>query len=1050
MLNAEGILSADKLSAFQAKLQELGLLAESAGTAAKQTINQTGSTTFAQGLCSPTEERAWMLHQQDPLSAAGPFAMALKLTGVLDIARLQDAICQLYQDDSNLNIQFLLNESGELTKQHQSGSVDSVEVHEVSSVNEAVSYLLQMQLRPMDLQHQPAIQFILLPIASNELVLGILGHHILLDDSAWQPVFTALGRFYDQRSTPVGGANTFFQVAPVDLPAAIQYWSDEYPHGLRKSEFPLWAQANTASPVIEYLDKANAFNLAFTAKRYQARIQAASLTTLASRAQVSVFHSLCGLFGIYLSRLLGKPAITLLFPTVGRSGVQQLNAIEPSSNVLPVTVESAVGELTDILVQVRNKVLHATANNIPFEQILTATKSARNSLPNVLITEFVDSSHFLQLPGIQVSQVPVPPIGSDYDLILAFQQHGNEQITLELTTGKSLSATLGATLLENFIQFIQTHNPQIIPGWSAGLSAADGYSVGDSSQINEAQSNLSKVVASGEIDFELADIIVNEFKTILATPDLEIDDDFFEFGGHSLLATRVIGKLKTVHGIDVSITDFFNAPTAAQLSIFALRIDDNGESETQQSPQENEIIPASLLQSAYLPDANFGADTIFNIPFALRFSQLVDEAAFRQAFEEVIFRHQALRTLFVLGSDGALLQRVIPIGEVANYAWFDFSDNQASSNVSVELQQQADYSFDLRKEFPIRVRFFKDTNNVQVLSILIYHMSFDEWSAGILIEEVFHAYRSFVQGKEPVWSYIPAQYKDFAIAQSRSSVAERQLPYWLNYLGKIPQAKPIFQPNRLQSVPESQVDVTGAFVEFTVGEDDVAALAALSAANHCSMFHVIYSAIAMSLYLLGAGKKILIGTSISGREDPVFHDTIGFFTNVVMHHTELSEELRIDQVLHQIRDRIIAAAPYSEIPFGVVEQHVSEQPLRSALDNLCEIYLQFHPVNQLNQELVLDDGRRIQFQLLEPPRNTSKFGLHFEVYEQISALGRSIRGVINYRCRHYNPEQIGLIQTVTQQLLCSLARAHADENKSGESKRYANLRDLRKQLSNLI
>ncbi len=1040
MLNAEGILSADKLSAFKSKLQQLGLLAENASPDSQQ-INERDAA-HSQGLCSPTEERAWMLHQQDPLSAAGPFVAAFRLAGALDVARLEAAIRQLYRTDSNLNLRFSLSDSGELTKKHTPEDAAPVAVHSVNSINEAINYLLLMQQQPMDLQRNPAIQFFLLPFAENEMVLGILGHHILLDDSAWQPIFTTLSRFYNPQTKPANNTGSFFQRAAVDLQTAIRYWEQEFPNGLVKNELPLWLQASTAVPAIEYFDKANAFTTKFTAKRYQAQIPAASLKALSIRAQVSVFHSLCGLFGIYLSHLLGKPAVTLLFPTVGRSGVHELNAIEPSSNVLPVLVEAPSitieqNSVENVLVQVRNNVLQATAHNIPFEQILTATKSARYSLPNILITEFVDSSHFLQLPDVAIQHIPVPPISSDYDVILAFQQHGNENITLELTTGKSLSPAVGATLLENFIHFIETHNPHVIPGGSNPVvMQAEEFGVyGDS---------LRKSYAiNGDVDLDLAECILNEFKTILGMPELGLHDDFFEVGGHSLLATRVIGKLKTQYSIEVNIADFFNASTAAQLSAFALRLDDSAEAGDQQSSLESELIHASLLQSAYLPGANFGADTIFNIPFALRFSQHVNETAFRQAFETVIFRHQTLRSLFVMGNDGKLLQRVIPVGEVTNYAWFDFSANQASSNVTNELQQQADYSFDLRKEFPIRVRFFKDENNVQVLSILLYHMSFDEWSAGILIEEVFHAYRSFVQGREPVWSYIPAQYKDFAIAQSRAAVIEQQLPYWLNYLGKIPQAKPIFQANHQPLMDSTEVDVTGTFVEFSINESDFTGLNALSAANHCSLFHVIYSAIAMSLYYLGAGKKILIGTSISGRENPLFHDTIGFFTNVVMHHTELTEELHIEQVLHQVRDKIIAAAPYSEIPFGVVEQQVSLQPLRSALDNLCEIYLQFHPLNQLNEELVLEDGSRIQFKLLEPPRTTSKFGLHFEVYEQLTASGRSIRGVINYRCRHYDAEQIKLVQDVTQQILCCLGRVSARGNS-------VNVRDLRQQLSALM
>ncbi|MGL6548826.1 phosphopantetheine-binding protein [Aeromonas hydrophila] len=68
-------------------------------------------------------------------------------------------------------------------------------------------------------------------------------------------------------------------------------------------------------------------------------------------------------------------------------------------------------------------------------------------------------------------------------------------------------------------------------------------------------------------------IILGEFRRALSSPEMGLDDDFFDHGGHSLLATRIIGKLLNEHGIECRFNDFFESPTANALACKAVRSD---------------------------------------------------------------------------------------------------------------------------------------------------------------------------------------------------------------------------------------------------------------------------------------------------------------------------------------------------------------------------------------------------------------------------------------------------------------------------------------------
>ncbi|OQV66657.1 hypothetical protein AK51_03315 [Serratia nematodiphila DZ0503SBS1] len=56
---------------------------------------------------------------------------------------------------------------------------------------------------------------------------------------------------------------------------------------------------------------------------------------------------------------------------------------------------------------------------------------------------------------------------------------------------------------------------------------------------------------------------MQEFREALVAPEMTQDEDFFDRGGHSLVATRVIGRLLSLHQIEININDLFSHPTRA-------------------------------------------------------------------------------------------------------------------------------------------------------------------------------------------------------------------------------------------------------------------------------------------------------------------------------------------------------------------------------------------------------------------------------------------------------------------------------------------------------
>ncbi|NMM39598.1 condensation domain-containing protein [Pseudoalteromonas arctica] len=1003
----KSILNSQELDDFEKELQSLGII----NTLTEESIQHNHSEN-KQPLSS-AEERAWMLHQQDPLAASGPFAAALKLIGNINLTQLSTALTHLYQGDSNLNVVYALDNNGELSKTHNTTYTTQIDIIPINSDDEAINFLLQKQSIAIDLATQPAIKFWLLSKSDNEVVLAILGHHILLDDSAWKPIFTAINCYYQKKDIPLEMRT--ISTAANNVSTTKQYWADKYPQGFTHTTLPAhFYVTQTHNATVHNIATKPITQQTVKAHRYYTDITTSKIETLSITAQASAFQTLLTLFGLYLNQLFEKTAVDLLIPVISANEITNLNQIESSSNVIPVTITNSEQSVVSAITELRNNLLNGIAHNLSIEQIFSATKTPRHSLPNILVTQIDDASNHLKLDDIEVTTLAVPPIASDYDITLAIQFEIDGHSRLELTTGDTISSTIGAFLLEQFVAFIEKiqidDNIAITPLFSRGSMLANNDPTPHRASL------LSKTM---DVNRQfIANAILGEFKNVLNNQEIDINDDFFELGGHSLLATRVIGKLKTLHQIDITISDFFSAPSAYALADFAQYSEHSLTTEVIPYLDEEIIAPLSLVQKSYMATFDNGRNSMFNIPFTLKFSEQVNENAFHQAFTDVITRHHALRTLLIQDQHETVLQRVIAASSLNNYQWFFSSATQGASSATELLAQEANYSFDLFNELPLRVRFVHDEQGQHYLCLLIYHSIFDEWSTSVLFNDLFYAYSQYVAGKKPTWETAATQFHQYALAQNQSDTTAQHLQYWLHYLGKVEQAAPLFY----QQNKANEQSVAGDSITFSFTHSVSTGLNKIAKINKSSLFHVIYAAISLAVYYLSSSKKLLVGTSTYGRDDPRYQDTVGLFTNVILNQVKFSETLTVNELISQVKNDIHASLPYSDVPFVNVEQAVAAQPLATSTDNLCEVYIQFHQQNILNTAIALENDHNVDFELLEPERNIAKFGLHFEAYENPQSTDEAIKVILTYRKCNYSSEQAELIRNVTETVFHSLAQ----------------------------
>ncbi|MGW5043304.1 condensation domain-containing protein, partial [Streptomyces parvulus] len=255
------------------------------------------------------------------------------------------------------------------------------------------------------------------------------------------------------------------------------------------------------------------------------------------------------------------------------------------------------------------------------------------------------------------------------------------------------------------------------------------------------------------------EILCGLLAEILGVPAVGIDDSFFELGGHSLLATRLISRIRSILGVELPVRTLFEAPTVATLTD---RIAEAGSARAALTAAERpERVPLSPAQNRlWFLNKLEGANATYNVPVAFRITGDLDASVLETALNDVVIRHESLRTVFREFDDGGSAQVVLgtDVVDVVLRRVTCSADELASA-----LRDAGEYAFDLATDLPIRPTLFTVGPDEHVLLLLVHHIASDGTSMGPLGRDLETAFRARLGGVAPGWSPLPVQYADYAL-----------------------------------------------------------------------------------------------------------------------------------------------------------------------------------------------------------------------------------------------------------------------------------------------
>ena len=513
------------------------------------------------------------------------------------------------------------------------------------------------------------------------------------------------------------------------------------------------------------------------------------------------------------------------------------------------------------------------------------------------------------------------------------------------------------------------------------------------------------------------EIVAGIWAEVLNLPQISIDDNFFELGGHSLLATRVNSQIKQAFAVELPLRSHFEKPTITELALCIETASRKAVAPPIKPVPRQGNLPLSFAQQRLWFLCQLEPDSpYYNIPAAVRLTGSLNIDALQQSLNDILRRHETLRTAFVT-VDGQPIQQINTIDSLP-LSIIDLS-NIPESNQEIMVKElariEAIQPFKLDSNCLVRVKLLSLSDTDNIILFTLHHIIADGWSIGVLVRELGILYQektsppSPLLAKEVRLQELPIQYADFAIWQRQwlqGEVLENQLNYWHKQLQNSP--KLLELPT---DYPRPAVrSLRGDSYTFEIYPELTAALKRLSQQSGCTLFMTLLAAFQTLLYRYTGSEDIVVGTSIANRNYPEIEGLIGFFVNTLALRTDLSDNPSFEELLNRVREVSLGAYAHQDLPF---EQLVDNLQLQRSLSYTPLFQVMFVLQNAPMEALEIEG---LHWEPLESNSNTAKFDLSLSMQETSSGL----TGVLEYSLDLFKLETIERIAGHFETLLAAI------------------------------
>jgi amino acid adenylation domain-containing protein len=488
---------------------------------------------------------------------------------------------------------------------------------------------------------------------------------------------------------------------------------------------------------------------------------------------------------------------------------------------------------------------------------------------------------------------------------------------------------------------------------------------------------------------QMEELVAGAWGELLGVERVGVNDNFFELGGHSLMVTRVASRISEAVQIELPFPIFFEKRTVAELAESieaALR----GEQGLRMPPvlpvsRDRELPLSFAQQRLWFFDQLEPNSPAYNIQDAVRLAGRLDARALEQTLNEIVQRHEILRTSFP-AVNGRPAQ-VIAEARLMRLPIFDLSDlpqSQREAESRLLIAEEAVRPFRLDQGPLLRGGLLRLQEDDHILLFTLHHIISDAWSMGALVREVAALYAAFSAGSPSPLPEPRLQYADYALWQRewlRGEVLDRHVSYWKERLAGIPGALrlPTDRPRPAAQTFRGERH----FLELSRPLTD--ALKALSRREGATLFMTVLAAFKVLMRYYASQDDIVVGTNVANRNHSETGSMVGFFVNQLVLRSDLSGDPGFRELLGRVRRVALEAYSHQDLPF---EKLVEELQPRRDMSRSLLFQVKFEMQEGISRVLELPG---LTLTPLESQHKVVRHDLHLSMWEREQTLGGALQ-----------------------------------------------------------
>ncbi|MCP4774500.1 MAG: non-ribosomal peptide synthetase, partial [Planctomycetaceae bacterium] len=385
----------------------------------------------------------------------------------------------------------------------------------------------------------------------------------------------------------------------------------------------------------------------------------------------------------------------------------------------------------------------------------------------------------------------------------------------------------------------------------------------------------------------------------------------------------------------------------------------------------------------------------YNMPFTWRLRGDLNREALRRALEELVRRHEPLRTTFELVDEEPVQRIGEPVAfELGCDDLSSFDHDQQSDAIEQRLRVEANQPFDLRSDLMVRSSLLRLGDQDHLFLLTVHHIANDGWSISILWRELEMYYRAFCMGVKPELPALTIQYADYAVWQREQGADESgdsDLSYWRVQLQDL---ETLELPSDRPRLP--QLTYRGSRLDFEFDDELVKRLESQCQQENVTLQMFLLAAFQTLLSRYSGQHDIAVGTPIAGRQSKELESLVGFFVNTLVLRSDLSGNPSFRELLQRVRQVSLEAYDHQSLPFERLveelapERHRDRNPLIQVIFQLLDYEDQNLALHELEVEKRLGCS------------DLTRFDLEFHLWRQPSGL----RGTIVYSSDLFDSDRI--------------------------------------------